>query len=70
MKNVILLIALFLNFVIMVFVCVNHVSLVLDNAKYQYNYESMREELESYYRTQGKGIDPAFVCKFKVKNGR
>lgn len=63
----VLLFAIILNFCAMVYFSVSHVSLVLDNAKWQYNYEAMRGELEAYYRTQSKGIDPAFTCKFKVK---
>lgn len=49
---------------------ISYVNLHIEKNIYRLNYESIRGELESIYRTQGKGIDPAFTCKFKVSNGR
>lgn len=66
MKHVLIFIALFLNIGIIAYLSFYHLNLVLENAQYKFNYETMRGELESLYRTQARGTDPAFICKFKA----
>ncbi len=67
MKNGILLFLIICCMCFTVYCGISYVSLHIQSEGYRLNYESMREELEAYYRTQARGVDPAFTCKFKVK---
>lgn len=69
MKNALILFMFVCTLGFTVYCGISYVNMHIEKNIYRLNYESMREELESYYRTQARGIDPAFTCKFKVKNG-
>jgi hypothetical protein len=36
-----------------------------DSFFWQRGFEEMRGELESFHRTTGRGVDPAFICREK-----